>query len=67
MERVTYSDTDLFAITRAMYGKITDLSIDWLYNPIKCVCEKAVLFTIDTYNESITAQNLINMAEYGLE
>lgn len=67
INKITYSNSDLFRITKDMYGSITNLSIDWLYNPIKAVSEKAILFMIDGYSESITVRQLLNMSNYGLE
>lgn len=66
-ERITHSNNDLFNLVNSLFGaKLYTMSIDWLYNPIKAISEKAILFTIDGYHESITVQKLLNMVEYSL-
>lgn len=65
--KVIYTDAQLIALVKRYIGRLTtNLSIDWLYNPKKAISEKAVLYTIDGYAESITARQLINIDQYGI-
>ena len=66
--KITYTNYDLKKIVNTLYGaKLPTMSIDWLYNPVKMVSEKAVLFILDGFHESVTVRQLLNMHEYTLK